>query len=682
MHKHRVHSTPPVRKVAFLAACVLSLASRAAPGADTGAPRLADLDLEDLMKVEITSVSKRPQRLSEAPAAVSVLTADDLRRLGVTSIPDALRTIPGVEVARIDGTKYAVSVRGFNGGFSTKLLVLVDGRSVYSPLFSGVFWDQVDTMLEDVERIEVIRGPGAALWGSNAVNGVINIITKSAADTQGTLVSLAAGPDERRAGARIGATTEGGTRWRLYALNTDRDETSQTGSDRNGGVLRQTRAGFRAEQAVGDRDHLILQGEVHGGNSGGAPSPLPSVSPVQSVGIPTDSYAAGAHAKGRWLRELGGGDTFTADLYFDRNQRRRLVGEQDTTDTWDLALQHTFASGKRHKVVWGGGLRNMRYDITNAYQISVARPTGSEQLANVFAQDEIALVPERLRLTLGVKLERSSLVSGANPQPDARLLWNLDATQVLWTAVSRANRLPSLVEKTATVHSTFVPPVAPSPFPVIAGVLGNDAVKPERLTSWQVGYRNAVSSTLAFDVTAYLHRYRDLILATSGPDCNLAGGPSYISCLTRFDNASRGTARGFEATVDWRPVATLRLQASYTYLDVDLSNDVRRPTNTALQGPMDRSPRQQASLHASQDLTERLQLDVVARHVDALRGGSALDGYTTADARLSWRPRQDLELALTGRNLFEPRHLEFVDDPFFKVAEVRRTFLASMIWKF
>ena len=650
-------------------------AARAADGKAAPPEALVELGLDELMRIEVTSVSKRPQRLSDTAAAVSVLTGDDIRRLGVTNIAEALRTIPGVEVARIDGTKWAVSVRGFNGGYSTKLLVLVDGRSVYSPLFSGVFWDHVDTMLEDIDRIEVIRGPGAAIWGSNAVNGVINIITKRAADTQGTLVSFAAGPDERRTGARFGTTTGDGTQLRLYALNVDRDDTSRIGTSVNGGVLRQTRVGMRAEKAVTERDHLTLQGEAFAGNSGGVPSSLPVDSPIRAQAIAMDSYTAGGHVKARWTHELASGGSLAGDFYFDHNVRRRLVGQEDTSDTWDLALQHTFTAGERHKIVWGGGGRSIRYAVTNSFQINLPQPWGREELLNLFAQDEIALLPDRLRLTLGAKVERSSLVNGPNLQPDARLLWNVDAEQVLWAAVSRANRLPSLVEKTATVRATFVPPVSPSPFPIVGVIDGNEGLRPERLTSYQVGYRNAVNANLTLDVTAFVHRYRDLILATGGPTCGLAGSPpSYLECAMQFRNAGIGKAHGAEAVVDWRPFESLRVQTAWSVIDLDVPAD----TN----GIAARTPNQQMSLRLSHDVSDKVQTDLIMRRVSGLGGRVDVPAYNTADARLAWRPERNLELSLTGRNLFDPRRVEFSDDPFFTVGEVRRSFIVAARWSF
>ena len=639
-----------------------------------GAIPLVELGLDELMRIEVTSVSKRPQRLSDTAAAVSVLTGDDIRRLGVTNIAEALRTIPGVEVARIDGTKWAVSVRGFNGGYSTKLLVLVDGRSVYSPLFSGVFWDHVDTLLEDVDRIEVIRGPGAAIWGSNAVNGVINIITKRAQDTQGTLVTLAGGPDERRVGARFGTTTADGTQFRVFALNVDRNDTSQIGLAANGGVLRQTRFGMRAEKQLSERDHLTVQGEAFGGNSGGAPSELPANSPLGAPPVAMDSYTGGGHLKARWMHELAGGGSIAADFYFDHNERRRLMGERDKSDTWDLAVQHTFSVGDRQKIVWGGGGRSISYALTNAFAIALPQPSGREELLNLFAQDEIALVPDRLRLTLGAKVEHSSLVNGANLQPDARLLWNVDAEQVIWAAVSRANRLPSLVEKTATVRASFIPPVSPSPFPIIGAIVGDTALRPERLTSYQIGYRNAVNSNLTFDLTAYVHRYSDLIVATGAPACGLAGSPpAYIECAVQFQNSSGGKAVGGEAVVDWRALESLRIQTAWTYIDLEVPGNA---TNAA------RTPKHQLSLRLSHDATEKIQTDVMARYVHSLGPGAALPAYTTVDARLAWRPERNLELSLTGRNLFEPRHVEFLNDPFFTVTEVRRTFVFAARWSF
>jgi len=310
----------------------------------------------------------------------------------------------------------------------------------------------------------------------------------------------------------------------------------------------------------------------------------------------------------------------------------------------------------------------------NAFPISLPQSSGREELLNLFAQDEIVLVPDRLRLTLGAKVEHSSLVNGANLRPDVRRLWNVDAEPVIWGPVSQANRLPSLMEKTAAVRATFIPPVTPSPFPIIGALIGDTAPKPERLTSYQIGYRNAVHANLTFDLTAYVHRYRDMILATGNPACGLAGSPpAHVQCAVQFQNSSDGKALGGEAVTDWRPLESLRVRTAWTDIDLEVPG--------AAAGAA-RSPTHQVSPRLSHDATEKIQTDVEASYVHGLGSANTLPTDTTVDARLAWRPERNLELSLTGRNLFEPRHVEFLNDPFFTVTEVRRTFVFAARWSF
>lgn len=662
---------------------LMSLAAGPAAGAEAPAAggSLADLGLEDLMRIEVTTVSRRPQRIADTAAAVSVLTADDIRRSGATSIPEALRLLPGVEVARIDGTRWAVSIRGFNVGFANKLLVLVDGRSVYSPLFSGTFWDGPDTFLEDIDRIEVIRGPGAVVWGSNAVNGVVNIITKRAADTVGGLVSAAVGPDERRVGARHGADLGEMGQWRLYAQNVERNDTVQVNSSANGGVLRQNRVGFRADLRAGEGSDWTFQGEAYGGESGGAPSVLPVTAPPAGLSVPLDSSPRGYHLKTRWERALSDGSRFTMDAYFDHARRSRFIGLTDEVDTWDVNAQHHVTAG-RHNVIWGGGYRTYGYDISSNAFVSLTHPSGREDLLNVFAQDEIALVPDRLRLTLGLKLERSSLVSGVNPQPDARLLWNISDRHSAWIAASRANRLPSVAEKFALFNGGFFPAAPPfSPLPVIAAVGGSAGLGPEKLDAVQLGVRDQVTPRLAFDATVFLHRYKNLALTGDAPVCAPVGGPpTYVGCVSQFNGLGTAETHGFELSTDWRATDFTRLLASYSYFELDVHHPVN--SGNVSERTESRSPRHSLRLTAQTDVSERWSLDAVVRYVDELRLAPRIAPYWTADVRLGWRPRKDVELSLIARNIFDPRRQEFNSDPFFGTAEQRRTVLARVVWSF
>lgn len=675
---------PAAGRVALIGIC-LGCVLPAAAAIDPG--RLADLGLEDLMRIEIeiTSVSKRAQRLGDTPAAVTVLTGEDIRRSGATSIVEALRLVPGLEVARINGTTWAVTARGANGTLANKLLVLMDGRSVYSPVFSGSFWDSQDTVLEDIDRIEVIRGPGAVIWGSNAVNGVVNVITKSAAATQGTLLSAAAGPDEQRYTARHGLTLASGAALRVYGIRVDRDDTRTIGGTAaSAGRLGQERVGLRLDHAPTTRDRVTADLEVFGGHSDKAPLTLPSAAFVSSETVPFGTRVSGGHARLHWDRALGDGDTVAVDAYFDRARNNRAAIADDLTDTWDLALQHDFGWGRTHRTVWGGGYRTVRYATGDSFQLRLDPSAGQANLANLFAQDEWALIPDRLRLTLGVKVEHSSLVPGANFQPDARLLWNADERQVLWVAASRANRLPSIAELHMQSPSIHVPPTAALPLPTVVTTVGQPGLRPERLTSLQAGYRNQWSPDLSLDAVAYVQRHRDLILATAGPDCAVAAAPggAYLGCVLAYRNDVDALARGLELAVDWRPAEGWRLQAAANTMDMRLANPDESLPNDIYRFLRGGSPRNQAWLRASRDFTERLQADLSVRRIRGLHsGGAGVPGYTAVDARIGWTVARGLDLSLVGRNLFDAWHREFFDVPFFPAAEVGRTLFARLTWR-
>lgn len=677
----RTYATRRTLGAPLLLLMTLAAGRAAAADAPGAGGSLADLGLEDLMRIEVTTVSRRPQRIADTAAAVSVLTGDDIRRSGATSIPEALRLIPGVEVARVDGTRWAVSIRGFNIGFANKLLVLVDGRSVYSPLFSGTFWDGPDTFLEDIDRIEVIRGPGAVIWGANAVNGVVNIITKRAADTVGGLVSAAVGPDERRVGARYGADLGDAGQWRLYAQNVERNDTSLANSSANGGVLRQNRVGFRADLRANEGNLWTFQGEAYGGDSGGAPSVLPITTPPSGVSVPLDSSPRGYHLKTRWEHELNDGSRFTMDAYFDHARRSRFIGLTDQVDTWDVNAQHHVQAG-RHNIIWGGGYRTYGFDIGSSAFVSTTQPAGREDLLNVFGQDEIALVPDQLRLTLGLKLERSSLVTGVNAQPDARLLWNINERHSAWISASRANRLPSIAEKFARLNANFTPAAPPAvPLPVVTAVGGSAGLGPEKLDAYQFGLRDQVTARLAFDATVFLHRYKNLALTADAPICAPFGGPpTYIGCVSEFNGLGTAQTHGFELSTDWRALDFTRLVASYSYLELNVHHPVN--FNGVAERTEARSPRHGFRLQALTDLSDRWSLDTTVRYVDELRTATRIAPYWTADLRLGWRPRKDIELSLIARNIFDPRRQEFDADPYFGTADQRRTVLARVVWSF
>ena len=391
---------------------------------------LTELSLEDLMNIEVTSVSKKPERLSDAAAAVYVITREDIRRSGYTSIPEILRLAPNLQVARVNSSQYAITAQGFNSTtIANKLLVLIDGRSVYTPLFSGVFWDVQDTLIEDIERIEVISGPGGTLWGSNAVNGVINIITRHSRDTTGALVSLGAGTEELGAGVRYGAKLGENATLRVYGKGFNRDNTVRGNGTNVEDSWKKGQLGFRTDWARGS-DAFTLQGDGYTGT-------------IDQVG--DDSSISGANLLARWNRTLQGGSALQVLGYFDRTRRVSPGTFGELLDTYDIEAQHRFQLGASHDIVWGGGYRLMHDAVTNSAVLAFLPNVRVLRLANGFLQDSIAL-RERLNLTLGVKLESNSY-TGLEVQPNARLAWKFRDDALLWSAVSRVVRTPSRLDR-------------------------------------------------------------------------------------------------------------------------------------------------------------------------------------------------------------------------------------------
>ncbi len=394
---------------------------------------LKDMSLEQLLNVEVTTVSRRQSTLAQSPAAIFVITQDDIHRTGATSIPEALRLAPGMEVAQVDSSTWAISARGFNGTAANKLLVQMDGRSLYTPLFSGVFWDVQDTMMEDIDRIEVIRGPAGALWGANAVNGIVNIITKSAEDTQGLLVTGGGGTQERGfAGVRYGWKLNDDAYARVYVKHFERGETLFPNGNGARDDWDMTQTGFRIDTQPSTADHFTIQGDVYAGDR--------FASSFVS-GLADDTDLSGGNLLGRWTHSLGNGGDLSLQMYFDNTHRDIPNVFRENRDTADIDFQHHIPIGTHQDFTWGLAYRASYDKIGNTASLAFIPDHQTLQWYSIFAQDEIQLIKDRLRLTVGAKIEHNDF-TGVEVQPNARLLWMIDKRQSLWTAVSRACARP------------------------------------------------------------------------------------------------------------------------------------------------------------------------------------------------------------------------------------------------
>jgi iron complex outermembrane receptor protein len=619
------------------------------------------MSLEALMDVEITSVSKKKTKKSEAAAAVFVITNEDLRRWGVTNIPDALRRVPGLQVAHIDANKWAITSRGFNSRFANKLLVLIDGRSVYTPLFAGVYWDANTVMLEDVERIEVIRGPGGTLWGANAVNGVINIITKSSADTQGTLVTAAAGNElEGMVNLRHGGVSKSGVNYRVYAMGNEKDtgepipfpgvSTAHDDAD-------MAQAGFRTDWDKG-KDLHTLQGDYYEGNSGQNVQ-------IAVAGPPTVDTAdnKGGNLLYRWTRTLSPDSSFTLQGYFDHVSRESLALYEDR-QTIDLDFQHNIALNAKNDIIWGLNYRNIDDDTVPTPIFTLTPLSRSVDLFSGFIQDEIS-VSDRLKVTVGSKFEENDF-TGFEFQPNIRAAWVTEVGNTVWGSISRAVRTPARGEHDVSLV-----------LPAFGGatVLGSDAYESEDLIAYELGFRRAIAGSVTVDVAAYYNDYEDLRTVE-------LAGPTGL-----FANNMEGTTQGIEIDVRWTARPWLAVNANYTFLDMDLKL-INASADPFSQLAENASPEHTANLWVSADLGNNLEMDAGVRYVGSLTdtnpvSPTKIEDYVAFDARLGWTPKPGLDLSLIGQNLFDSTHREF--NPDFIVSyptEIERSIYGKVSWSF
>jgi len=631
-----------------------------AAGAQPARPdrNLGDLTLEELMNETVTSVSKREQKLSDAAAAITVLSNDDIRRSGVTSLADALRLVPGMDVAAVNASQTAVSARGFNSLFANKLLVLVDGRAVYSPLFSGVSWDLQQTMLEDVDRIEVIRGPGATVWGANAVNGVINVITRSAKETQGGLLYGGGGNVQRAmAGARVGGRAGAHTYYRVFASYEATADSPLGNGEPAHDNWRAWHGGFRFDRYAPADTHLVWQADA---------------TVLKLTDSTSDAY--NANMLGRWTRTLTGRSSAELQAYVDRTHRDEVGSASNRITTLDISAQHTFGWGERHDVIWGAGYRFSGIRIAERTPaIRVRDGVFNQQMFSAFVQDEYQLVPERLTLSAGAKVEHNDL-TGFEIQPSIRAVFNPAENQTVWAAVSRALRTPSALEGRDVFAIGFGGP-APGPggglfLPVL---VGNRQLDSEVLWAYELGYRIQPHRRLSLELAVYYHRYRDLILFAD-PGRIMPGVPFGVIELP-WSNLLSAETYGGGGSVKLTPTEAWRLTATYTLLVAQ----VWGPANADSAGAEGSSPRHKFILRSAHDLTKRASFDAQLRCVGKIQLAPA---YTTADVRLSYRLTDQLELALVGQNLLERRHPEQVAPLLAVNAEVPRGFYGKFTWRF
>ncbi|HEY0512604.1 MAG TPA: TonB-dependent receptor [Thermoanaerobaculia bacterium] len=615
------------------------------------ASELKRLSLEQLMEIDVTSVSRRSEPVSGAAAAITLITGEDLRRSGANNLPDALRLSVSLEVAQSNGNTWAISSRGFNTTTANKLLVLIDGRSIYTPLFSGVFWDVQDVMLEDVDRIEIIRGPGATLWGANAVNGVINIITKSSRDTQGSLVTLGGGNEEEAFGSfRQGGKIADGTTYRAYGKYSYRDSLAFANGDSARDPLRRGQAGFRldrAEDAAAGTGALTFQGDAYHGLAG------------QTVVIRSDTALDGANLLGRWSHDYSADSGSNLQVYYDYTHRKIPEWFEEHRHTLDIDYQHRLRAGSRQEVVFGGGFRVTHDQVGNSAGVAFLPDRVTENLFSAFAQDEIAL-EKHVRLTVGTKLEHNHW-TGFEVQPSVRLAWVPDDRRTLWGAISRAVRTPTRYDEDIVFYT-------PAHTPILEG--SSDFLS-EELLAYEVGYRVQPRTGMVFDISTYYNVYDHL------RSYEPAAAPAVFPYS--FRNRLSADTWGFEARASLQAASWWRLHAAYAFLDKILSLDPASydPTGGKLEG---NDPRSRFLVRSQMDLPAGLELDGTLRYMGRLPS-PVVPAYTELDLRLGWQAAAGLDLSLVGQNLLHARHPEFgADSPLRE--EVQRSLFGKVTWRF
>jgi iron complex outermembrane receptor protein len=606
---------------------------------------LSALSVDDLMNMEVTSVSRKGQKLADTAAAVFVITQDDIRRSGATSIPEVLRIVPGLDVARINGNVWAISARGANGQFANKLLVMIDGRSVYTPLFSGVYWDVQDTLLEDIDRIEVIRGPGGTLWGANAVNGIINIITKHAIDTQGTLLSAGGGAVEGpSAAARYGGSFGRNGYYRVFGKSLDRPR-SVGGADPSQDALAVKRLGFRADWASRRGDTFVAQGDIYRGTAATVGILIDPANPFGDRISTTDT--AGHDVLFRWTAIQSSRSDTTFQTFFDYTARTD-PGLILRRRTFDIDFQNHLKLGKRNDTVWGANYRRSS-DRASGPGLELVRDSNVSGIFSAFVQDEIQ-VAQRFHVTIGTKLQYDT-VSQLQLQPTLRLRFKASERQTIWAAATSAIRTPSDAELYSTVNLGAFP-VGPGRVGLIV-LTGNPELKPERVESYELGYRWQATPRIALDATAFHSRMRDLV-ETSAKQPFLDSSGQMIAPLA-FRSTGTGRSNGAELLLTDSITANWNVALGYSLFQLSRSNDPSLPPNAT-------SPNHQVQLRSFVQLSKELELDSSAYYVGRI--GSNVQPSLRLDMQLLWHLGRQWELSVSGQNLLHASHTEFVSGPY------------------
>ena len=647
------------------------------PAQSPPARDLTQFSLEDLMNVQVTSVSKKEQKLAKTGAAIFVITQEDIRRSGATSIPDLLRMAPGVDVARVDHSNWAVSIRGFNAVFSNKVLVLIDGRSVYNHAFSAVIWHAQDVPLEDIERIEIIRGPGGTVWGANAMNGVINIITKSAKATPGGLISAGGGSDYQAEGlVQFGGKAGASGDYRVYGRLSNLGRSDPAGSTEPADERHLEQGGFRSDWNLSPRNLLTVQGEYRHADGGetttGVIPQTPTVMGTYVEPISDD----GGNILGRWTHTFLNGSDVSLQAYFDKSQTS-ANGVQDFASIGDIDFQHHLSIGSRNDVVWGLSYRTAanRFVPNSVFTLNPLDRTDS--LYSSFAQDEITIT-RTLSLTLGSKFEHN-VYTGFEVEPSAQLVWAPNSRNTIWASAAKAIRQPSVVDSGIDAVSAITP-LPQGAFGVVQ-VFGNPITKVEQLRDLETGYRAQINRRLSLDVTGFLSFYKNLqTTEPQTPFFTLTPGPPHLVIPLIYDYKAHARNYGAEAFANWNVTDRWRISPGLTMLNMSVRRDPSSQ-DPKIELQPGYSPRRSYQVRSFINLWRTFEWDQTVGYTGPLTAGD-IPGYTRLDTRFGWRAGEHVEMSIAGQNLLQPRHAEFLDLQTIDHTLDQRSVFGKITWHF
>jgi iron complex outermembrane receptor protein len=637
---------------------------------------LSKLDMEDLMNVKVTSVSKREQSLARTAAAVFVINREDIRRSGATNIPDLLRLAPGVDVEQIDANAWAVSVRGFNSRYSNKVLVLVDGRTVYTPSFSGVFWEHLDMPLENIERIEVIRGPGATVWGANAVNGVISIFTRSSKDTKGGLITAGAGSQVHELGlVQYGGAAGKDGAYRAFGKYFDIGNSAMPDGSPAADHWMRAHGGFRTDWDLSSRDSLMVQGDLFANEASQTRRSGFEATPFDRI-FNQHLDAAGGDVLARWNHTLAGGSQTSLQTYYD-TYRRTDFGVPEVLRTFDLDFQHHIAAGDRHDIVWGLGYRVSSSALSPGYSIGFTPPSRKDNLYSGFIQDEIR-ASDSLWFTVGCKLEHNTY-TGIEVEPSVRLAWSAPASRnTIWAAASKANRQPARVD--TALHTDLQTIPLSSDLIQVLRFSGNPLIKDEELRDYELGYRSEITKALSLDAATFLSFYRHLETIEPQPMLIIPGSPAQLIIPVLYDNKASAVTYGGELSLRWNVNSRWRISPGYSYLHATIRQEPSSQ-GTVAYDLADGFPENMVQLRSSVNLPRKTEFDQSLYYTARLPGGT-IPGHARLDLRLARHFGESAEISLVGQNLLRPRSTEYGDSFAIIGTQAVRSIFGQITWRF